>query len=175
MGYFQGNQLNWAALTKKAYTIYMSVMKLPFNLADASIILRSDHLPLERFLNKRTLNAKVSNWGVELCDYNIQFKFIKGVMNTCADILSQLTNMDLTESNSPGNEGHEYGYAVFEPLLDINISSNKVSTVPAATITSMNAKNHKSPEVNHSEVNKLHLLLGKQVIELMMRNFYINR
>ena len=31
-GFFRGSQLNWEALTKEAYIIYMSVKKLPFHL-----------------------------------------------------------------------------------------------------------------------------------------------
>ena len=48
--------------------------------------------------------------------------------------------MDLTELNLPEKEGHDYGYSVFELLPDINISSNRSTPVPVATITSMNAK-----------------------------------
>ena len=60
-GLFRGSQLNWAALTKEAYAIYMSVKKLSFYLDSAHITVRSDHLPLKRFLEKNTLNAKVNN------------------------------------------------------------------------------------------------------------------
>ena len=44
--YSEGSQLNWAALTKEAYAIYLSVKKLAFYITDADITLRSDHLPL---------------------------------------------------------------------------------------------------------------------------------
>ena len=43
---------NWAALTKEAYAIYMSIKKLSFYLTDAEITLRSAHLPLKKFLLK---------------------------------------------------------------------------------------------------------------------------
>ena len=49
-GLFRGSQLNWAALTKEAFTIYMSVKKLSFYLTDADVLLKSDHLPLKKFL-----------------------------------------------------------------------------------------------------------------------------
>ena len=49
---FRGSQLNWAALTKEAFAIYMSVKKLSFYLTDAQILLRGDHKPLEKFLLK---------------------------------------------------------------------------------------------------------------------------
>ena len=51
-GLFRGSQLNWAALTKEAFAIYMSVKKLSFYLTDAQILMGSDHKPLEKFLLK---------------------------------------------------------------------------------------------------------------------------
>ena len=60
-GLFQGSQLNWAASIKEAYAKYMVVEKLSFYLADTTIILSSDHLPLKRFLQKTILNAEVNN------------------------------------------------------------------------------------------------------------------
>ena len=54
-GLFRGSQLNWATLTKEAYAIYMSVKKLTYYLEDAEITLRSDHLPLKKFLEKEHL------------------------------------------------------------------------------------------------------------------------
>ena len=55
-GHFRGSQLNWAALTKEVYAIYMSVKKFSFYLTDMEIMLRSDHLPLKKFLLKDTLD-----------------------------------------------------------------------------------------------------------------------
>ena len=60
-GLFRGSQLNWAALTKEAYAIYMSVKNLSFYLIQADVLLKSDHLPMKRFLYKNTLNSKVNN------------------------------------------------------------------------------------------------------------------
>ena len=51
-GLFQGSHVNWVALTKGDYAIYMSGTKMSFYLADASITLRSDHFTLKRFLQK---------------------------------------------------------------------------------------------------------------------------
>ena len=65
-GQFRGSQLNWAALTKEAYAIYMSVRRLSFYVMDAKVTIRSHHLPLKKFLNKQTMNSKVNNWAVEL-------------------------------------------------------------------------------------------------------------
>ena len=70
-GLLGGSQLNWAALTKEAYAIYMLVKKLSFYLDSAQVTLRSDHLPLKKFLKKNTMNTKVNNWAIELESQNI--------------------------------------------------------------------------------------------------------
>ena len=63
-GLFRGSQLNWAALTKEAYAIYLSLRKLSFYLTSADVLIKSDHLPLKRFLHRNTQNIKVNNWAV---------------------------------------------------------------------------------------------------------------
>ena len=52
---FQGSQLNWAAMVKEAYAISMMVKKSMFYLTGQDIMLQSDHLPLKKFLNHKTL------------------------------------------------------------------------------------------------------------------------
>ena len=113
-GLFRGSQLNWAALMKEAFAIYMSVKKLSFYLTDVQILLRIDHKPLERFLQKNTLNSKVNNWAMELEAFNIQFDYIKGSNNILADTLSHLVAIDPGTPLTPEGQGYEFGYAVFE-------------------------------------------------------------
>ena len=93
-GLFRGSQLNWATLTKEAYAIYMSVKKLSFYIDTAKITVKSDHLPLKKFLEKNTLNSKVNNWAVELESQDITFEYIPGIRNTLVDTLSRLIEMD---------------------------------------------------------------------------------
>ena len=76
-GELRGSQLNWAALTKEAYIIYMMVQRLTFYLMDADTTIRCDHLPLKKFLNKQTLNSKVNNWAVELEQFNLKVEWIQ--------------------------------------------------------------------------------------------------
>ena len=114
-GLFRGNQLNWAALTKEAFAIYMSVKKLSFYLTDADILLKSDHLPLKRFLQKNTLNNKVNNWAMELEAFNIRFEHVSSKANILADTLSHLVDIDPDVRLDPENAGWEFGY-VFELL-----------------------------------------------------------
>ena len=131
-GLFRGSQLNWAALMKEAYAINMSVKKLSFYLIPADVLLRSDHLPLKRFLHKNTLNSKVNNCVMELESFNIQFEHIKGQNNIMADTLSCLIPIDPDTQVTPEGNGYEFGYAVFEEPPDIysfevneNIAGNK--------------------------------------------------
>ena len=118
-GLFRGSQLNWAALTKEAFAIYMSIKKLLFYLTDAQILLRSDHKPLEKFLLENMLNSKVNNWAMELEAFNIQFDYIKGSSNILADTLSHLITIDPDTSTTPEEPGYEFDYAIFEEFLKV--------------------------------------------------------
>ena len=115
-GLFRGSQLNWATLTKEAYAIYMSIKKLSFYIDTAKIIVRSDHLPLKKFLEKNTMNSKVNNWAVELESQNITFEYIPGIKNTLADTLSRVIDIDENIRLQPEEEGKEFGYFPFEEL-----------------------------------------------------------
>ena len=135
-GLFKESQLNWACLTKEAYAIYMSIKELDYYLVDADIILRSDHLPLKKFLNKNTLNSKVNNWAVEISPLRITFEYIKGIKNTLADTMSQLINIDLDTELLPEEQGCEYGYYLFDPLPLIHTDDiYHIDDIPEITIT----------------------------------------
>ena len=93
-GMFHGSQLNWAAMTKEAYAIYMTIKKSTFYLTGQEIMLRSDHLPLKKFLNHKTLNITVDNWAVEIESFKIKLIHILGKDNILAGTLSRLINID---------------------------------------------------------------------------------
>ena len=57
----------------------MSIKKLTYYLEDADITLRSDHLPLKKFLAKNALNSKVNNWAIKILPFRITFEYIKGI------------------------------------------------------------------------------------------------
>ena len=115
-GLFKGSQLNWAALTKEACAIYMSIKKLTYYLEDAEITLRSNHLPLKKFLQQNMLNSKVNNWAVEISPFKITFKYIKGIKNILADTMSQLILIDPDVQSVAKPEGFEYGYYAFDDI-----------------------------------------------------------
>ena len=98
-GLFKGPQLNWAALTKEAYAIYMVAKKLDYFLREAETTIRSDHLPL-----------KVNNWGVELASkYTLNFEYVKGIKNTLADTMSRLVTLDPDITLIKEPEGYQFG------------------------------------------------------------------
>ena len=132
-GLFRGSQLNWAALTKEAFAIYMSVKKLSVYLTDAQILLRSDHKLLEKFLLKNTLNSKVNNWAMELEAFNIQFDYIKGSNNILADTLSHLIAIDPDTPTTPEEPGYEFGYAIFEEFPKVQTKTYEVNEVIVGT------------------------------------------
>ena len=120
-GLFKGSQNNWACLTKEAYAIYMSIKKLAYYLEDADITLRSDHLPLKKFLGKNTLNSKVNNWAVEISPFRIAFEYIKGIKNTLVDMMSRLIEIDPQIQLTPEEDGFEFGYYAFDVLPPIEV------------------------------------------------------
>ena len=132
-GLFRGSQLNWAALTKEAFAIYMSVKKLSFYLTDAQILLRSDHKPLEKFLLNNMLNSKVNNWAMELEAFNIQFDYIEGSNNILVDTLSCLIAIDPDTPTTPEGQGYEFGYAIFEEFPKVKTKTYEVNEVIVGT------------------------------------------
>ena len=131
-GLVKGSQLNWAALTKEAFAIYSSIKKLSYYLEHADIVLRSDQLPLKKFLHKNTLDTQVNNWAVEISPYRIHFEYIKGIKNTLADTMSRLIQIDPEAKLNPEPEGYEFGYHAFEDLEPIksDIQEIRVTTEP---------------------------------------------
>ena len=132
-GLFKGPQVNWAALTKEAYAIYMSVKKLDYYLKEADTTIRSDHLPLKSFLLKNTKNDKVNNWGVELASrYNLKFEYIKGIKNTLADTMSRLVklNPDIQLEREPN--GYQFGKPPPEEVSSSDLEPKLVYIAPVS-------------------------------------------
>ena len=90
---------------------------------DADITLRSDHLPLRKFLAKNTLNSKVNNWAIEILPFHITFEYIKGIKNMLANTLSRLIDIDLQVQQESEPEGYEFGYYTFDTLPMLEVSN----------------------------------------------------
>ena len=87
----------------------MHVKKLDYYLAAAKITLRSDHLPLKKFLKQRTGNTKVNSWALSWEEYDITFEYTKGIKNTLADAMSRLVHINPATKLEPEPEGFEFG------------------------------------------------------------------
>ena len=121
----------------------MSVKKL---IDTAKITVKSDHLPLKKFLEKNTLNSKVNNWAVELESQNITFKYIPGIRNTLADTLSRLIEMDENIKLKPEEEGKEFGYFPFKELPPVR--TQVVEEVIKCEIGNINIQHTDPIEIN---------------------------
>ena len=149
-GMFHGSQLNWAAMTKEAYAIYMTVKKSTFYLTGQEITLRSDHLPLKRFLNHKTLNNTVDNWAVEIESFKVNFIHIAGKDNILADTLSKLIDINPDVVLEPELKDYEFGHYAFETLPKAKSKSvgEKFASVNGVHIYEINItyKNHENME-----------------------------
>ena len=78
--------------------------------------IRSDDLPLKKFLNKQTMNSKVNNWAVELEQFRLHLEWIPGTRNLLADSLSHLLDVvpDAQKTKEPDDQ--EFGSNCFEDL-----------------------------------------------------------
>ena len=119
-GLFRDSELNWSALAKEAYAIYMPVRKLSFYLEVAFIILRSYHLP-SKILEKNTLNSKVNEWAEEIEHYEVKLECFKAIKSTSVGTMSRLIKFDPNLSQKQEPEGQEYGYYVIDQLHSVSI------------------------------------------------------
>ena len=87
------------------------------------ITLRSDHLPLKKFLAKNTLNSKVNNWAIEISPFRITFEYIKGIKNTLTDTMSRLIDINQKVQQESEPEGYKFRYYTFDTLPMLEVSN----------------------------------------------------
>ena len=120
----------------------MSIKKLAYYLEDTDITLRSDHLPLRKFLAKNTLNSKVNYWAIEISPFHITFKYIKGIKNTLADTMSRLIDIDPQVQPESEPEGYEFGYYTFDSLPTLEVSNVETSQDTSLNVNDTDAPNN---------------------------------
>ena len=125
----------------------MSIKKLAYYLEDADITLRSNHLPLKKFLAKNTLNSKVNNWAIEISPFHITFEYIKGIKNTLADTMSRLINIDPQVQQDSELEGYEFGYYMFDTLPMLEVSNIETTQDTSVCVNDNNDANNKPLEL----------------------------
>ena len=95
---FFNTQRKWSTTEQEAYGVYYAITKWNYYLQGADIIVRNDHKPLAKFLNRKNANNKVNRWRLELVTYNITFEWMCGAHNKADDCLSPLVELPQTTS-----------------------------------------------------------------------------
>ena len=149
-GLFRGSQLNWASLMKEAYAIYMCMKCLTFYISGTKVTLRSDHLPLKKFLLKNTLNEHINRWAMEIEDYQIDFNHIEGENNVLADTLSRLIMVDPEVQLNPEFSNNEFGQHCFEEL-------------PKASMKVDQKLGNTSTEGENIEINEIKVVYNEEI------------
>ena len=126
-------------------------------LEDADITLRSDHLPLKKFLAKSTLNSKVNNWAIEISPFHITFEYIKGIKNTLADTMSRLINIDPQVQLESEPEGYKFEYYTFDTLPTLEVTTIETTTNTPVHVTDNDSSNNDLLElpINHDVLYQL--------------------
>ena len=137
--------------------------KLAYYLEDADVTLRSDHLPLRKFLAKNTLNSKVNNWAVEISPFRITFEYIKGIKNALADTMSRLIEIDPSVEQIPEEDGHEYGYYAFDILPPMKTGKTELDSVEVAEVTDTNTEEQNENQNLPQTVTELENLIQLQL------------
>ena len=105
----------------------MLVWRLSFYVTDAEVTIRSNHLPLKKFLNKQTMNSKVNNWAVELEQFQLHLEWIPGTQNLLVDSLSRLLDVVPDAQKTKETDDQEFGSYCFKELEPAKVME-KVST-----------------------------------------------
>ena len=85
---FTDTQQNWSATEQEANGIYYSVTKWNYYPQGSDIAVHNDLKLLQKFLNGKNTDNKVSRWSLELVTYDITIEWISGAHNKAVDSLS---------------------------------------------------------------------------------------
>ena len=113
----------------------------------ADTTLRSDYLPLKKFLAKNTLNSKVNNWAIEISPFRITFEYIKGIKNTLALTMSRLININPQVQQDSKPEGYEFSYYMFDTLPMLKVSNIDTTQDTSVCVNDNNNTNNNLMEL----------------------------
>ena len=94
-GAFTVQNKSWCATETEAYAVLKSVQRFNYYLRGTHCMLRCDHKPLEPFLSRGMMIAKLDRWVMLLQEYDIKFIHIKGKDNILADAIPRLCTIDI--------------------------------------------------------------------------------
>ena len=83
-------QCKMATVEQEAYAIVYALQKLRHYLLGAKFTIFTDHRPLLSFFKKKMVNTKLQRWALMLEEFGPDIKYLKGLKNTRADMLSRI-------------------------------------------------------------------------------------
>jgi hypothetical protein len=87
-------QQRWATIEKEAYAALWGLQKYKYWLYGRSVILYSDHNPITFLTESTPKSSKLMRWHLALQEFDVEFRFRRGVMNTAADCLSRMVEYE---------------------------------------------------------------------------------
>ena len=75
-------------IEKEAYAIRFALQKLDDNLHNSEFVIHKDQKPLKYMLESPMHNKKIQLWALGISGYNCRVEYIESSSNSCADLLS---------------------------------------------------------------------------------------
>ena len=97
-------QQRWATIEKEAYAALWALNKFKHWVLGAHIVLYSDHNPLTYLTESSPKSSKLMRWSLALQEFNVEFRYIRGVSNLASDCLSRMVNYE-NDSSSASHVG----------------------------------------------------------------------
>ena len=97
-------QQRWATIEKEAYAALWALNKFKHWVPGAHIVLYSDHNPLTYLTESSPKSSKLMRWSLALQEFNVEFRYIRGVSNLASDCLSHMVNYE-NDSSSASHAG----------------------------------------------------------------------
>ena len=82
-------QVKYPVIQKECFAIVYALQKLDYYLNNATFVIRTDHQPLKYLLKSQIQNKTIQQWALTISSYNCTIEYIKGIDNSCADLLSR--------------------------------------------------------------------------------------
>ena len=87
---FNAPESNYSTTDKELLAIVDSCRHFRHYIYNASLIVRTDHRPLEHYFAKNNLSPRQLRWAEYLADYDLKILYLAGRANTPADALSRI-------------------------------------------------------------------------------------
>jgi len=83
-------QCAWSVIEREAYAVIFALKKFHFLIFGAPIIVYTDHNPLSYIKDCALKSAKLMKWALALQEYDLSFRYVKGVNNVAPECLTRL-------------------------------------------------------------------------------------